>query len=318
MVSDIPVGSPPVPPGRHAAPGGWYPDPTNVAQERYWDGWQWSRNTRSVEQSPRSGPAWPSPPPAGASPSQPYSSQPPSTQQPNAEGPPTGQPGWEGSPGQLPYGQQPYPHQYGQQPYPSQQYGPPQYGGPGFVSAGARPGPVTADGVPLAGWWWRVLASIIDSVILSLIVALPSIGVYSRLVEAMSVLIVDTVRAAQEGRPAPPVPDVNQILSPSDQLLLVVIPLVAGMLYHSAFVRLKGATPGKSVCGLRVVPVDRGRYAGKLAWATAFVRATVWVVPAAVGYLGLIRLLDALFPLWHPRRQALHDLAAKTQVVKIR
>ena len=46
VVSDIPIGSPPVPPGRHAAPGGWYPDPVDPAQERYWDGWQWSRNTR--------------------------------------------------------------------------------------------------------------------------------------------------------------------------------------------------------------------------------------------------------------------------------
>jgi uncharacterized RDD family membrane protein YckC len=25
-----------------------------------------------------------------------------------------------------------------------------------------------------------------------------------------------------------------------------------------------------------------------------------------------------LFPLWHPKRQALHDLAAKTQVVRLR
>ena len=49
VVSDIPVGSPPVPPGRHAAPGGWYPDPVDPAQERYWDGWQWSRNTRPRE-----------------------------------------------------------------------------------------------------------------------------------------------------------------------------------------------------------------------------------------------------------------------------
>ena len=62
-MSDIPVGSPPVPPGRHAAPGGWYADPVDPARERYWDGWQWSRNTR-----PREGQAPPYAAPAGAAP----------------------------------------------------------------------------------------------------------------------------------------------------------------------------------------------------------------------------------------------------------
>lgn len=48
-VSDeIPVGSPPAPPGRHAAPGGWYADPVDETRERYWDGWQWSRQTREA------------------------------------------------------------------------------------------------------------------------------------------------------------------------------------------------------------------------------------------------------------------------------
>ena len=32
----------------------------------------------------------------------------------------------------------------------------------------------------------------------------------------------------------------------------------------------------------------------------------------------MIRIIDVLMPLWNPKRQALHDLAPKTQVVKIR
>ena len=32
----------------------------------------------------------------------------------------------------------------------------------------------------------------------------------------------------------------------------------------------------------------------------------------------VIRIVDVLMPLWNPKRQALHDVAAKTQVVKIR
>ncbi|RYZ25411.1 MAG: DUF2510 domain-containing protein, partial [Propionibacteriaceae bacterium] len=75
-MSDIPVGSPPAPPGRHAAPGGWYPDPLDLARERYWDGWQWSRTTRESEVPPAyrqapvapAGPTGPAPGPYGQTP----------------------------------------------------------------------------------------------------------------------------------------------------------------------------------------------------------------------------------------------------------
>src|ERR687893_2334959 len=65
QMSDIPVGSPPVPPGRHAAPGGWYADPVDPARERYWDGWQWSRNTRPRDVAPFPPPVPPGGPPPG-------------------------------------------------------------------------------------------------------------------------------------------------------------------------------------------------------------------------------------------------------------
>jgi uncharacterized RDD family membrane protein YckC len=32
----------------------------------------------------------------------------------------------------------------------------------------------------------------------------------------------------------------------------------------------------------------------------------------------LITVVDVLFPLWHPKRQALHDMAARTQVIRSR
>src|SRR5215218_9164881 len=119
-VSEIPRGSPPVPPGRHAAPSGWYADPIDAGQERYWDGWQWSRNTRA-----REGTAAPGQGPAGHPP----------------------QPGLSANPG---YSQYPgYPQQGPSQPWTGQ----PTAGRPGQAT-------LTADGVPLAGWWWRALSAI--------------------------------------------------------------------------------------------------------------------------------------------------------------
>jgi uncharacterized RDD family membrane protein YckC len=283
-MSDIPVGSPPVPPGRHAAPGGWYADPVDPARERYWDGWQWSRNTR-----PREG----QPPPA-------------------ASGPPTGyvQPAPAAYPGSGPAG---YPG-----PAP-QGYGPP----PGYPVApgygyAPRPVPSTADGVPLAGWWWRVLAMVIDIVLVSTVVTLLAAPVWLPIYEAFAAYFQAVVEAAQAGAAAPPAMDPNQLIPVRAQGILTALTVGLGLVYHAGFLRWKGATPGKMACRLRVVPVDQGRHPGPLSWNAAVIRAAIWVLPGISSLLALFNVVDALFPLWQPKRQALHDLAAGTQVVKIR
>ncbi len=293
MSGDIPVGSPPVPPGRHAAPGGWYPDPVDPARERYWDGWQWSRNTREAEQppvppaSPGMAPTpLPPVPPGGPQPGQPY-------------------------PGQQQYPGQPYQQPYPGQPYPGQPY--PGQGGP--VPAGVRPALLTADGVPVSGWWMRVLAAVLDFIFVTLVAGLISIPIYLRMVPAMTALFEESMRAAEEGR-IMPMTDTTQLLSPDDQLQITLIALGIGLLYHGFFLRWRGATPGKLITGLRVVPVDQGRTVGSLPWRSVIIRALIWVLPGAIAVLLVFQLVDVLLPLGQPKRQAIHDLAAATQVIK--
>ena len=265
-MSDIPVGSPPAPPGRHAAPSGWYVDPVNSAQERYWDGWQWSRNTRPFEQTA---------PGAG-------------------------------------YGQAPY------SPYPAANGGGPNVRPP-LGRPGARPmsmqATTTADGVPLASWWWRALAVVIDNVILSAIVTIVTFPVWQSLYAAWTSYF-DAVLEAQRLGVAPPTMSVTELISGRNQLILTVATIGIGMLYHVGFLRWKSATPGKLLCGLRVVPVDHGHATGPLPWSSIFIRSAIWVLPSINSFLSLITVVDVLFPLWHPKRQALHDIAAKTQVIR--
>jgi uncharacterized RDD family membrane protein YckC len=262
-VSDIPVGSPPAPPGRHAAPGGWYPDPVNPAQERYWDGWQWSRNTRSRADSPSV------------------------------------------SYGQAPYASHPAPNA----PRP-------------LGNAGQRTGSVqatmTADGVPLASWWWRVLAVLIDNVILTAIVTVITFPVWRSLYATMVDYFNALLDAQQAGLAPPPPLIATDLISGSNQLIVTSVTLGVGILYHVGFLRWKSATPGKLLCGLRVVPVDHGLDLGPLAWNSISIRAAVWVLPGISAFLSFITVIDVLFPLWNPKRQALHDIAAKTQVVRPR
>ena len=106
------------------------------------------------------------------------------------------------------------------------------------------------------------------------------------------------------------------LLTPREQLIITALSLGVGMLYHVAFLRWKAATVGKLICGLRVVPVDRGRTTEKLSWNTVGIRSAIRVMPGITSILTVFVLLDSLFPLWHPKRQAIHDLAAKTQVIR--
>jgi uncharacterized RDD family membrane protein YckC len=261
-VSDIPVGSPPAPPGRHAAPSGWYPDPVNAAQERYWDGWQWSRNTRPRAGAPGAG-----------------------------------------------YGQAPY------TPYPQPNVTRPV----GYATgrAGSVQATTTADGVPLASWWWRVLAVLIDSMITTAIVTVITFPVW-RSLYATLVSFFNAVLEAQRSGITPPTLNTTDLISGTSQLIVALVTLVVGIVYHAGFLRWRSATPGKLICGLRVVPVDRGRDPGPLAWNSIGIRVAFWVLPGISAFLRLITLVDVLLPLWQPKRQALHDLAAKTQVVRLR
>ncbi|HEU5485715.1 MAG TPA: RDD family protein [Microlunatus sp.] len=272
-MSEIPVGSPPVPPGRHAAPSGWYPDPVNHANERYWDGWQWSRNTRPSSAAPTA---------------------PPQTHQQPYPGQPYGQ-----APQQNPYGQPPHPQAH-PQPY------------------AAKPVPTTADGVPLAGWWWRALAVVIDAVIVGMISSLLTFPIYRRMVQSLTDYITVAFEAASRGAAIPPQPSVAEMISTTDQLILVGVGLLVHTAYIVGFLRWRGATPGKLAVGLKVVPVDQGRSTAQLSWSSAIIRALFWTIPNTQALLVVVRVIDVLMPLWNPKRQALHDLAAKTQVVKIR
>lgn len=261
-MSDIPVGSPPAPPGRHAAPGGWYPDPLDLGRERYWDGWQWSRNTRESE-------------------------LPPAHRQ--AAVAPVAPPG--------PYG-----------------------AGPLYSAAAPPPGVsrqavTTADGVPLAGWWWRALAGLIDAVLVGTVCLLATLPFYRDLLGAFRTFWDAALRAASTGAPAPATPNFAAMMSGTDQLLVVLVTFVIGMAYHLPLLRVRAATLGMLACRLRVVPLNQGRSTGPLTWSCVLVRALLWVLPGALS-LRILTVADVLLPLWHPKRQTLHDLAARTQVVR--
>lgn len=157
----------------------------------------------------------------------------------------------------------------------------------------------------------------IDGLILSTISAIVLAPIYLRLVRQMSDAFAAIVRAAQAGQPQPQL-NASDLLSANDQLAITSVTLALQMIYLVAFLRWKAATPGQLVCGMKVVPLDVGHALAPLPWPVILLRSAIWVLPGALGLLVVIKLIDALFPLWHPKRQTLHDLAAHTQVVLLR
>jgi uncharacterized RDD family membrane protein YckC len=170
-----------------------------------------------------------------------------------------------GMPGYPPPSQQQYGSQY--QAYPS---------GAGNTTAyGGDP--------TLAEWWQRLVAYLIDAVVL--------------------LIIYFILRA---------------IISPTGlgglyllSLILVVITFAYYAIQHAQW----GQTLGKRALGTMVVTADTR---SKITGSTAGVRAAVYAFPPLVPIIGIIFVLvNVLWLTWDPQRQALHDKAAKTVVVKV-
>ena len=288
---------------------GWYDDPEDDSRLRYFDGIIWSdrtvpKQTRSAQPPPSTEPVAPSGGPGTDVFGRPTSASGQTHQAPvhpsahvsapgQQSGHQQGQPGW----GMPPQHQQ---AAWGQQ-----------------VTAE----PTTEDGQTLAGYGARAGAYIIDVLI---------VGVLNLLLTGWAwwLWMADYWSFAWDAGMSGD-PDAVNDLSPEELLgffdwqyfaIAVGLSLLLQAAYHIGFLATRSATPGKMLLGLSVRRADR---AGRLSVGTAFMRM---LLPLSVGVCSMIPLLsylvwlvavvDLLWPLKDPRRQALHDKIAGTQVVR--
>jgi uncharacterized RDD family membrane protein YckC len=187
---------------------------------------------------------------------------------------------------------------------------------PGAVSPQWQPPPrhpsapaVAPNGQPLASFSDRFIAYLIDQAIylgISLLWVVPF----------MIWWISEIVSLSEQSSE----PDPSAILALYVPVLLftVVSMVLAAVFTYAYWVELQkrwgGQTVGKRVAKIRVIPADpaaealgRGGYAVR--WAIQFMVGSL--VP-------LFSLVDGLWQLWDkPLQQCLHDMAAKTVVVKV-
>ena len=181
----------------------------------------------------------------------------------------------------------------------------------------------TPDGEPLAGWWPRVGAPLLDSLILTPVLLLAGWPFLHRVWGGYMDFLGRAVRASQAGGPPPDPTDVmNRFLWPL--LGFAAISLAGNLVYNAGFLKWRQATPGKLIVGLRVRLRERP---GAMSWGTVVLRwlgqnwyalpvlVPLTVVPFLGSAVSFYPLLDDLWPLWDERNQAVHDKLARTNVV---
>lgn len=202
-------------------------------------------------------------------------------------------------------------------PEPAPQPGSPGYGPPRAPydpSVYAQPAAkVTPDGVALSGWWRRGLGYIIDNILTTIVALGVTWSAFSTWSNQFQAYLDDVFDKASTGAQSTMQP-------PALPWQTFAVLLLVSAVYEIALVTWRGQTIGHMAAGIRVRRMDRDVPPNLAASATR------WVVKQAgnlVGFLPLVSVLGSifslvnyLFPLWDKQRQALHDKAAKTYVVR--
>jgi uncharacterized RDD family membrane protein YckC len=227
-------------------------------------------------------------------------------QQPDPYG---GQPGQYGQPG--PYGaphQAPPPSGYGV-PTGTPGYGHVGYPQPGYpAQAGYGPAePVAPNGAPLADQVTRLLARLIDGLIVGgvmTVVAIPVIVVVV-IASAASIEVAEDGTTTTTG-------GATFLAIFLAYGLIFLLSLAAQYVYDVELAKRTGQTIGKRVMKIRIVPLDPQRAVDRA------VLGKRWLVSGLGGLVPGLGMLNVLWCLWDkPYRQCLHDKFADTVVVKV-
>lgn len=230
---------------------------------------------------------------------------------------PPAQPATPGQPGAAPDARpapgvhQPIPGQAppGYRPVPPGYYPPPP---PGY-----RPVPLAPDGRPLANFGDRLLAYIVDGILLSAVGSVFTVPVLIWWLRRFAEQMITLNNSFDPNQEVPP----DAFGRFYGDLLLgylvlfgisLVINLVLTYVYLVEMTWKSGQTVGKRVMKLQTVPVDPSRQRSR----KMFVRR--WVVQQVAAAVPGFAWVDGLWQLGDkPLQQCLHDKAARTVVVKI-
>jgi uncharacterized RDD family membrane protein YckC len=168
------------------------------------------------------------------------------------------------------------------------------YGAPMAVAV-----PVDSQGRPMAEWWQRAVAMLIDLIV----TGIPSVVI------AVIVLAVTTTTTTDVFGGSYSSTSVFGWLFGEYVLPFCILVLYLGVLDGGA----KGQTLGKMAMGIATRDADSG---GQIGVGKGVLRGFVYTV--GWYFFFVPGLLNALWPLWDPKRQAISDKAANSVVVRVK
>lgn len=286
-------------------PSGWYDDPEQPSRLRYWDGTTWTERTHDKAPMPAPQPARP-----------PVSRLRPTRDRDTESAPAQGDHAVEeGITHREASGSDALSSQNSPRPWSA----PEEPGRRGAASGRHRPEP--GGGAPRASYARRVLAFVLDVVIvfavftIVLTLAMPFLGDALRVAESYGQA---WIAAAQRGQTPPQPPAEVEAMSAGLYMILAAL-LV---LYDVVLVRLVGGTIGHRVAGVRVTESEGG---GVPTPGRLLLRALVkysmfvfsaWTATVLLGYV--FSVVNFTWPFMDSRRRTLHDKWSETRAVRRR
>jgi uncharacterized RDD family membrane protein YckC len=196
----------------------------------------------------------------------------------------------------------------------------------GYYAFPGQPGP--APGLVYAGFWWRVLGYIVDSII----IGIPTGGIFllffwSTLSNWFTALAnyINTVCVNGTCNSAIPAP---KLTFPAGSFAVyAVFGTLVSLLYFGVLVSSWGSTVGQRVIGARVVrvedparrlPLERAALRAVIFWGPGLITGllTLAGVAALGDLIELFVLLAVLWVAWDRRKQGLHDKMGRALVVR--
>lgn len=175
---------------------------------------------------------------------------------------------------------------------------------------------MTPDGLPLAGAGYRLLARIIDVVLVWTVSFALGFPLVLGLLDAMVDYMDMVEKATLNGTTVDPMAVYTTPGIMSNLFGLTAVLLAVSGAYHITFIAVWGATLGKLAAGVRVRPWDVD---GRPSWGQAALRWATTDLGAQLPFVGgFYGLLDSLWLLWDNQRQCLHDKLPKTAVIRSR
>ena len=171
-------------------------------------------------------------------------------------------------------------------------------------TTGAQPPATGSSGTAVTGgyasWGKRVLATILDAIILGIPAAI--------IMSLLGLGFLDDAETRVD-------PQTGELTGDTSFLTAYFISLgLFQVLYVLYYVYFNGGesgqTLGKKVVGIQTRDQNTG---GPLGYGKAFIR---WLVATALSFAcGIGALIDALFPLWDDKKQTIHDKVANSVVI---